>query len=253
MDDLDLDLNVTSGSSDSSDLLNMLNFDLGDLGQNSAQNDLGGDGLDLGGALDHLGGTGLNHDLGGLDLSAMDDLDQVWKDFALGPGGGGGGAGVNGSVTSGTSGSSADIDIDKVLKDFGLSIEDLAFNEGDLGTESKLPSLAYSVLAAYIVVITVGVGGNLLVIIAVFMKSSMRNSHNFFIVSLALSDLFLCTVTLPITFWEIYYENFSWPFGDTVILCRLVLSVKVVPLFMSSMSIASIAYDRYRSVVLNDR
>ena len=237
MDDLGQNLNLTSGSND--DLFSMLNGDLGDLAKTQSQNDLGG--LDLGGDLGgDLNGLDLGSDLGGLDLSGF-DLDLASLD-------------PNGTLPhpGPTMTSPVDLDLDKMLKDIGLSFEDFDLSD-DLAADPDLPTLAYSVLAAYIVVIAVGVGGNLLVIMAVFMKSTMRNSHNFFIVSLALSDLFLCTVTLPITFWEIYCENFSWPFGETLILCRLVLSVKVVPLFMSSMSIATIAYDRYRSVVLNDR
>ena len=59
------------------------------------------------------------------------------------------------------------------------------------------PVSFYSLLVMYVVVIVVGISDNLLVLVAVMWRPSMRTSHNFFIAGLALSDLFLCSFTMP--------------------------------------------------------
>ena len=38
---------------------------------------------------------------------------------------------------------------------------------------------------------------------AILSKSIMRTARNYFIVSLAVSDLVLCSVTMPLTLWDI--------------------------------------------------
>lgn len=75
--------------------------------------------------------------------------------------------------------------------------------------------------------------------IAVLGKPTMRTAHNYFVVALAFSDLFLCLFSMPITLWELLFEQ--WPFGaNTTLLCRCVAAGKVLPLFMSSMAIVRI-------------
>ena len=134
------------------------------------------------------------------------------------------------------------------LEDF---IEDLkkSINQGS----SKLGTTGfYTLLIIYILVICVGISGNLLVLIAVMWRQSMRTPHNFFIAALALSDLFLCSFSMPVTMWDLLFAN--WPFGpNTKFLCRIVVCGQAVPLFMSSMAIVAIAWDRYRCVIQNYR
>lgn len=110
----------------------------------------------------------------------------------------------------------------------------------------------YTMLVLYVMVICVGVSGNTLVVCAVLWRQSMRTPHNLFIAALAVSDLLLCSISMPVTLWELLFER--WPFGrDTKFLCRMVVSGQVVPLFMSSMAIVTIAWDRYRCVILRHR
>jgi neuropeptide Y receptor len=80
----------------------------------------------------------------------------------------------------------------------------------------------------------------------------MRTAHNYFVVALALSDLFLCLFSMPITLWELLFEQ--WPFGaNTTWLCRCFASGKVLPLFMSSMAIVAVGWDRYRCIIQSER
>ena len=70
----------------------------------------------------------------------------------------------------------------------------------------------------------------------------------------SISDLLLCSYTMPITLWQVLRGTTEWPFGpETEWLCRLVVSAQSLPLFLSSMAIVTIAWDRYRCVLHNVR
>ncbi len=133
------------------------------------------------------------------------------------------------------------------LSDF---LEDI--KENLLG-KTSLSSASFSTITAlFLVVIVFGSAGNVLVVLAVWWRPVMRTPHNIFIGTLAASDLFLCLLSMPVTLWEILFEK--WPFGPTTgILCRIVVATQKVPIFMSSMSIAAIGWDRYWAVVQSER
>ena len=134
----------------------------------------------------------------------------------------------------------ADFDLDSLLHDL----------TGPPPSSSS-SGLFYLILGLYVSVIVVGVLGNSLVLIAVIGKEKMRTPRNLFISTLAVSDLFLCLFSLPITLWELFVE--AWPFGPRLQwLCRCMLSFQLFPVFMSSLAIAAIAQDRYRCVVQAD-
>ena len=82
----------------------------------------------------------------------------------------------------------------------------------------------------------------------------MRTAHNAFIGTVALSDLMLCTVTLPINLRSMVSE--SWPLDDdqtSEILCSLSMAAQKFPIFLSSMAIILIGWDRYRCVITPGR
>ncbi|QQP41877.1 Uncharacterized protein FKW44_016372, partial [Caligus rogercresseyi] len=54
--------------------------------------------------------------------------------------------------------------------------------------------------------------GNFMVIYIVARNSSMRTARNVYIVNLAISDLMLCLITMPLTLVEILY--LTWQFGN---------------------------------------
>ena len=67
-------------------------------------------------------------------------------------------------------------------------------------------------------------------------------------------DLLLCSYTMPITLWQVLRGTTRWPFGpETQLVCRFIVSAQALPLFMSSMAIVTIAWDRYRCVLHNVR
>jgi hypothetical protein len=54
-------------------------------------------------------------------------------------------------------------------------------------------------ITAYCVLIVVGTIGNSLVVYVVAMQPAMRTARNVFVVNLAVSDLLLCLITMPLT------------------------------------------------------
>ena len=57
--------------------------------------------------------------------------------------------------------------------------------------------------------IIVGATGNLLVILVVVRNRAMRTPRNVYIVNLAISDLMLCLITMPLTLVEILYMTWQ--------------------------------------------
>ena len=67
----------------------------------------------------------------------------------------------------------------------------------------------YTLVSLYGFFIIMGVLGNCLIMTAVLLRESMRTARNVFIVTLAISDIFLCTVAMPSTLWEVSLQIFQ--------------------------------------------
>lgn len=65
-----------------------------------------------------------------------------------------------------------------------------------------------------------------------------------FILNLAISDLLLCTVTMPFTLMEIVTKYFPW--GNYPFLCKMLGPLQATSIFVSTISITAIALDRYQ-------
>uniref|UniRef100_A0A1I8NTF3 G-protein coupled receptors family 1 profile domain-containing protein n=1 Tax=Stomoxys calcitrans TaxID=35570 RepID=A0A1I8NTF3_STOCA len=116
----------------------------------------------------------------------------------------------------------------------------------------SIDGLWYHVLITlYCVLIIFGALGNILVVIAVVRKPMMRTARNLFILNLAVSDLLLCLVTMPLTLMEILSKY--WPFGSCAILCKMIAMLQALSIFVSTISITAIAFDRYQVIVYPTR
>lgn len=81
-------------------------------------------------------------------------------------------------------------------------------------------------------------------IISVVRKPAMRTPRNMFIVNLAVADLLLCTVTMPLTLMEILTKYF--PLGNNLFICKLIGILQATSTYVSTISITAIALDRYQ-------
>ena len=96
-------------------------------------------------------------------------------------------------------------------------------------------------------VITFGSLGNLLVMAAFARRPALRSRRNAFIINLAVSDLLLCLVTMPLTLIELLNDH--WPIGDSVLSCKAAGGLQAVSVFVSTITITVIALDRYQLIV----
>jgi neuropeptide Y receptor len=111
---------------------------------------------------------------------------------------------------------------------------------------------AFSALIfVYSILIIVGAAGNSLVVCAVARKPAMRTARNMFIVNLAVSDLLLCLITMPLTLMEILTKY--WPLGRYPFACKMLGTLQATSIFVSTISITAIALDRYQVIVYPTR
>nr|XP_054761200.1 probable G-protein coupled receptor No18 [Lytechinus pictus] len=95
------------------------------------------------------------------------------------------------------------------------------------------------------IIIFVVVFGNTLVCIAVIRIHKLRTVANSFLVSLAISDLAICVIVLPLGLYEAI--NFgSWYLGD--ILCNTWVSLDIILSTASVWNLCAIAGDRYLAI-----
>lgn len=76
--------------------------------------------------------------------------------------------------------------------------------------QARVGNVWYTILVLlYASMILIGATGNLLVILVVVRNVAMRTARNVFIVNLAVSDLMLCLITMPLTLVEILYQTWQ--------------------------------------------
>ena len=80
-----------------------------------------------------------------------------------------------------------------------------------------------SLITLYALMILFGASGNLLVILVVIRNRAMRTARNVFIVNLAVSDLMLCLITMPLTLVEILYQTWQVSKNILIFTYRIVL------------------------------
>ena len=101
------------------------------------------------------------------------------------------------------------------------------------------------ITALYLMVILMGIIGNSLVVYVVIKHKQLQNITNVFIANLALSDIGLCVFSLPI---QLHYQlTDNWVFGSG--LCRVVFAAFAMPMYVSTITIMLIAFDRYWIIV----
>ncbi|EFN78163.1 Prolactin-releasing peptide receptor [Harpegnathos saltator] len=97
----------------------------------------------------------------------------------------------------------------------------------------------------YANIFVLGIFGNVLVCFVVARNRHMHTVTNFFITNLALSDVLLCVLAVPFT--PLYTFLGRWVFGNT--LCHLVPYAQGVSVYISTLTLTSIAVDRFLVII----
>ncbi|XP_072030110.1 uncharacterized protein [Amphiura filiformis] len=95
------------------------------------------------------------------------------------------------------------------------------------------------------ILIIVGVVGNLLVCIAVWKAPKLRKVVNYFIVSLAVADLLVCTIVLPLAIHQEFHD-IKWALARWV--CRMWVTLDVCLSTASIYNLCLVSTDRYLAV-----
>ncbi|XP_078039232.1 neuropeptide FF receptor 2 isoform X2 [Augochlora pura] len=94
-------------------------------------------------------------------------------------------------------------------------------------------------------IFVLGVFGNVLVCYVVIRNRQMQTVTNLFITNLAVSDVLLCMLAVPFT--PLYTFLGGWIFGRT--LCHLVPYAQGVSVYTSTLTLTSIAIDRFMVII----
>lgn len=138
-----------------------------------------------------------------------------------------------------------------LLTSLNETIDPRVYNQFSRNRKVDDPFAFFALIAAYSLLIIVGATGNSLVVCAVVRKPAMRTARNMFIVNLAVSDLLLCLITMPLTLMEILTKY--WPLGRQAFICKMLGTLQATSIFVSTISITAIALDRYQVIVYPTR
>ena len=100
-------------------------------------------------------------------------------------------------------------------------------------------------IALYLAIVVISVGGNSLVIAAIVTEKHMRTVTNWFILNLACADTLMATLCVPFTFVADVLRQY-WPFGGA--LCPLVGYCQAVAVFLGAFTLVGISLDRHRAI-----
>uniref|UniRef100_A0A8C5M5Z0 C-C motif chemokine receptor 6 n=1 Tax=Leptobrachium leishanense TaxID=445787 RepID=A0A8C5M5Z0_9ANUR len=97
---------------------------------------------------------------------------------------------------------------------------------------------------AYALIFTLGLLGNVLVIVTFNYYKRAKSMTDVYLLNMAVADILL-VLTLP--FWAVYYHEDQWIFQD--FMCKLLRSIYAINFNCSMILLACIAIDRYIAIV----
>ncbi|KAJ8355841.1 hypothetical protein SKAU_G00186350 [Synaphobranchus kaupii] len=99
--------------------------------------------------------------------------------------------------------------------------------------------------SVYILIITVGLLGNITLVKIFITNSAMRSVPNIFISSLAAGDLLLLVTCVPIDAFRYFFEE--WIFGTVA--CKLIPVIQLTSVGVSVFTLTALSADRYKAIV----
>ena len=112
--------------------------------------------------------------------------------------------------------------------------------EDDIGGGTLLAFRVFMVIA-----VVSGILGNGCVIFIVLWNPSMRNRPNALVASVAIGDLLLLLICVPL---KVHYLTYGqWPFG--LLMCKLSNGFVIISQAVSIFSMVALSHDRYRAIV----
>lgn len=102
------------------------------------------------------------------------------------------------------------------------------------------------VASVYLLIFLVGLSGNLLTCTVIARHKKMRNPTNLYLLSLALSDLLVLVLGMPLEVYELW-QNYPFPFGEGGCYFKTFLLETVC--FASILNVTALSVERYIAVL----
>lgn len=99
--------------------------------------------------------------------------------------------------------------------------------------------------AVYFIVVSTALLGNIMLILEVYKTRTLRSSQNYYLISLAATDILNAIVCMPLTL--VVLIKGTWPFGDFI--CQLQGSLTSICATVSLLTLGMIAFNRYVKIV----
>ncbi|XP_061593153.1 5-hydroxytryptamine receptor 2B [Cololabis saira] len=122
-------------------------------------------------------------------------------------------------------------------------VAQLSDNSSQSGEVTEI-QLKWAALLIVMVIIPT-IGGNILVILAVSLERKLQNATNYFLMSLAVADLLVGLLVMPIALVTVLYSS-GWPLPES--LCPIWLFLDVLFSTASIMHLCAISLDRYIAI-----
>ncbi|XP_040304957.1 neuromedin-B receptor [Herpailurus yagouaroundi] len=122
-------------------------------------------------------------------------------------------------------------------------------SEGDLlaaadGTSAKF-AIRCAIPSLYLLIIAVGLLGNIMLVKIFMSNSAMRSAPNIFISNLAAGDLMLLLTCVPVDASRYFFDE--WMFGKVG--CKLIPVIQLTSVGVSVFTLTALSADRYRAIV----
>lgn len=119
-------------------------------------------------------------------------------------------------------------------------------NNEDQHFDQAFQDAQAGIILLYTVACIVAVVGNTCAVYVVVSRRRMRNVTNYFIASLALSDILMAVVCIPFNLVANVLFNY-WPFG--ALLCPIVTYLQVVVVFQNAYTMLAMSLERYIAIM----
>ncbi|XP_051161878.1 neuropeptides capa receptor-like [Leptopilina boulardi] len=114
-----------------------------------------------------------------------------------------------------------------------------------LGPKNLPLNMAVPLTVAYLIIFITGIFGNITTCMVIIKNSSMQNATNYYLFSLAISDLILLVLGLPNEI-SVFWQQYPWIFGLTV--CKIRAYVSEMSSYGSVLTIVAFSMERYLAI-----
>ncbi|KAF3703231.1 Neuromedin-B receptor [Channa argus] len=125
------------------------------------------------------------------------------------------------------------------------STEEPGLWESSDGGETVNFAVRCIMTSVYILIIIVGLLGNITLVKIFITNSAMRSVPNIFISSLAVGDLLLLGTCVPVDASRYFFEE--WVFGEAA--CKLIPVIQLTSVGVSVFTLTALSADRYKAIV----